>query len=136
MYIAAALGRQYNRWESELARRLIDNAVRWVARGELPFEIEAPDGVLAHMTRGRDGKRALLHLINYTGNMYETAAHRVHYVAPLTGFQIKVRIDPERELYSIVRLSTGEALEWERSGANGCFVLPELGVWESLLFEF
>ena len=91
-------------------------------------------------TRGDGAARETLalHLINYTGNMYENAAHRVEAVAKLPDLAVRVRVPQGRRVAGVEGIVAGGPLPFtvEQDGGNGSVAvvpLPDIGASESVL---
>jgi hypothetical protein len=147
VYIASGVTRHYLRRGLRSLRILLSNAVDWAASAPRPFRVDGPATLLAHLTRYpgsypagdvRATETLALHLINYTGEMYEDAAHRVEYVAPLRDLPIEVAVPDRRTVLAVERLVTGDAIAFTVEAAEAGhrvarLRLPELGPTESIL---
>jgi hypothetical protein len=157
VYLASGVPRHYLRRGLRSLRVLFNNAVDWAAAVPRPFRVHGPATLFAHLTRYHGGdptgtdtetvETLALHLINYTGDMHEAAAHRVEYVAPIHNLPVEIAIPAGRTVRSVSRLLTGDTLRFAvqlvaqpDSTDDGGWSqlrldLPKLGTTETLLIR-
>ncbi|MCC7352685.1 MAG: family 10 glycosylhydrolase [Anaerolineae bacterium] len=133
VYFAFAAGRRYLERAQGPLRRLIANAVCWATREGVPFQIEAPASVIANLAQRADGRLLALHLVNFTGNMYETPSYKVDYVAPVENVTAQVRVPPGCTVTAVTRLTTGAPLPYQWHDGVIRFTIPRLEMWESVV---
>ncbi|HID75618.1 MAG TPA: hypothetical protein EYP56_06425, partial [Planctomycetaceae bacterium] len=100
-YVSGALGAMYRQTHLRELADLIADVVRWVSPRGLPYEIDAPTGLMANMT-ARGGTR-VLHLVNWTGSKTERPMQNAYYVPPVRDVHIRYRL-PHGKSLGAVRL--------------------------------
>ena len=124
LWCAADIGLHYE------ARRLAESrnvlaALFDMLTGDFFVKVNAPAGVVMNATASKDGKEFYLHLLNYCGVMQECGCS-VECIIPLHDIEIEI---PEN--FSVTCVSNGNAL----ANKNGKAVIPELGVFETLVLR-
>lgn len=108
---------------------LIAGAVRWTLRGELPLEVDAPP-TLHTALRRLDGRLAV-HCVNLTGG-----ERFFREIVPLHGCRIVVRVPEDAGRVRVTLVSNGAALPFEREGQHCTVVVPELGDYDVVVFDY
>ncbi len=131
-YYTWQLGRHYWRVGLPTYRRLIVNAVKYVARDDAPVRVEAPETINTEYFR--QGDRVIIHLLNHTYNQriqaigvgktkqpipgYSTSAavHPPREVIPVTNITVKVRVSDPSRFVARAPLRNGATLESRSEG--------------------
>ena len=134
VYVAAGLFRHYLRRGYRELRDLIGGAVDWAAGRPRPFTLDAPSTVVAHLTELPDAR--LLHLINYTGAMHETAAYRAESISVLRDVEVSIAIPIARKVVSVTRMEDGLRLAADDSYGGWVRVrVPELREYATIVVQ-
>ncbi|PDM25899.1 hypothetical protein CP083_06655, partial [Candidatus Bathyarchaeota archaeon B24-2] len=99
VYLASEVERHYLRSGLNSCLNLLSNAVEWASGNSKPLEISAPRCVVTNLTCR--GSRMALHVINYTGNMYETSAYKADYISTIRKLKAKVKVPPEKKVKEV-----------------------------------
>ena len=134
VYLACGIERYYLRSGLNSCLKLLSNAVEWVSGYTKPLEISAPRCVVTNLTYGEN--RMALHVINYTGNMYETSAYKADYVSTIRNLNVKVKIPLERIIKDLSLLVKGVQIPFDVSRGYVNFRIPEIHVYEAVLIDF
>ena len=134
VYISSAIERLYYYLHFPELRKLIQNAVKWISGGVIPFEVDAPSGVITILAEKDDAY--LMHLINYTGDILERPHCRLEYIAPVRNISIKINVPKNRSVSSIFRLTNNEKIKYKKDNATIKFNISELGKYEGVLINF
>jgi len=134
VYIAPAVELQYNARGLRLLRTLVSNAVEWLSSASNPLRVEAPACVVTSLME--NGSQRALHMINYTGDMRETPAVKVDWVAPLANLRFGLKAEPRNRLKSARLLTAATALSPVRENSYDWITLPKLGVYECILLDY
>jgi len=128
IYIATPVEEFYGRRRLAETRKLLKTLFKILLDDDLIVEIDAPPGVIMHMST--NGKENFLHLLNYCGTMHEDG-HAVEWVAPVSGIKIHFS---ERlgNVSKITRLSDSLALT---STGKNYFELPELKIFGTYIIN-
>jgi hypothetical protein len=115
--------------------RLFANAVKWVAGGKLPVEIEAAATVgvtlFDQYDRPEQPARRLLHLVNHNADSIKSYDH----IDPIKGIDIEMRIPSGRRVMKLHRLwdKANVAFQVDRDLIK--FKLGQLGEYEVIVVE-
>jgi hypothetical protein len=129
IYSTGDLGRALRTYHMAEHLRLISNAVRRMAPSPVVIEngTRSMDITLRSQQQGR---RLLLHLINFTGEMQRP----IQRVIPLEDLRIRIRT--KGEVKRIFTLRRPQTLSASKSGEAGVeFVLPRLEEYEVIVLE-
>jgi len=129
VYLAPRFDMAQCRQLSPLFERLLGNAVRWVADGQTPIEIEAAGPVSA--TLFQQPGRLLLHLVDLQGDPeYHSDA-----VQPLDNVVIRWRMPNAQPPRAVRALWSGAAIPFQIEGDRIICRLPRLEQYELLRAE-
>ncbi len=127
VYAGADIGASYGVYGNPELRRLLLEATRWCAGGEMPVEVRAPMSV--ETASYRKGSRLLIHLLNYgpvRGRVLrDLGGASVEESVPVRGIEVKVRLDgmePSRVCYA------GSGVELDYRVEEGKLVVSDLEV--------
>jgi hypothetical protein len=122
IWCAADIGLHYEARRLAESRNVLAKIFDMLA-GEFFIRLNAPAGVVMNVTRSKD--EYYLHLLNYCGAMQECGC-AIEFISPLHNLEITLPGD-----FSVKCLSSGRDLV----NRNGTVVLPELGVFETLVLR-
>ncbi|MBI3696733.1 MAG: beta-galactosidase trimerization domain-containing protein [Acidobacteria bacterium] len=129
VYSAGDLGNAIQSFHMMEALRLVANAVREVAPSPVTIE-NAPQSVEVVLRSQNGGRRLLLHLINYTGEM----TRPIQRVLPLKNLRISVRISaPVKRAHTLVR---PQRLSVKAVRDQVQLTLPQLLEYEVVVLDF
>ncbi len=134
VYIAPALEMLYDARGFSTVRKVLSNAVEWVAGGQRVLDVKGPAALIAYLTE-KDDKRAL-HLINYTGNNNEGAIYKVEWVAPLYDIEATVKNPAGKKLIKASLLTSGKKVKFERNGDYATITIPKIEVYECIMLTY
>ncbi len=118
-YLSSSLESLYAGSGIQAAAELVESLVRAVSPEALPFEVEAPSGLIANLTC-RGANNSVLHLINWTGNKREAVQINEDWLAPLDGIKVRFNLPPDRKIKTLSLLNGGSC---ERSDSAGTVIL-------------
>ena len=122
IWCAADIGLHYEARRLAESRKVLAKIFGMLA-GEFFIRLNAPAGVVMNVTRSQD--EYYLHLLNYCGAMQECGC-AIEYISPLYDLEITLPAD-----LSVRCLNSGRDLVND----NGKVILPELGVFETLVLR-
>jgi len=128
IYVATPVEEFYERRRLAETRKLLDTLFKILLNNDLIAEIDAPPGVIMHMST--NGEDKFLHLLNYCGTMHEDG-HAVEWVAPVSGIKVKF----SQRLGNISKLTRlSDNLKLTSTNKNN-FELPELNIFETYIIS-
>ncbi len=130
-YISPALDSAYLQTHNPAFSGIIRSVIAHVASEPPPFELEAPDSLLANMTAR--GKTSVLHLVNWSGAKLERVQQYVDELAPVE--TVRVRL-PEGKKVRSVRLFVPGPHSQEAEGRSVVVTLPRIGDYQAVVFEW
>jgi len=131
-YLPAALDAMYRQTRIQAIAELLRDVVEYVSPQELPYEIEAPATLVAHMMARGDTR--VLHLINWTGCKYESPQQNVYYIPPIENVVVRYRI-PRGKRVASVRLFAPAAMSHRVEGGVLHVRLPKVDKYQGLVIE-
>jgi len=134
VYFAAPVDELYRDRGFRTVRRLFANAVRWVAQADAPFRIEGPDSIYANLTAG--GKRRALHLLNYTGHMYEQPTRKVEWIAPLHEVGVWIRNPEGLRAVRASLLTSGKTVPFQAVAGGVTVQISRLNEHECVIVDY
>ncbi len=109
--------------------RLLGNAVRELAPPQVILE-NAPASVELVLRSQQDGKRLLLHLINFTGEM----TRPIQQVVPLENVRVTLQgVHEAKKVFTLVE--SGKIPEYKANGNTLQFVIPRVAEYEVVVIE-
>jgi hypothetical protein len=127
LYFSGDLGNALNTYRFIQFSRLIENVLRDLAPSPVVLE-NAPRSVEVVLRSQQEGKRLLLHLINYTGEM----ARPIRRVVPLENVHVSVRTQGEvKNVHTLMRPQDLRPRMVDRQRVE--FVLPRIDEYEVVL---
>jgi hypothetical protein len=129
VYFAGDLGGSIQNYHFPEHMQLVENVVRTLAPPTVALG-EAPSSIEVVLRSQENGKRWLLHLVNFTGEM----TRPIRKIVPLR--DIRVRLAPEAAPKNARTLRGGAALALKRGAAGEVeFVIPKLDEYEVVVIE-
>ncbi len=98
-YLSGPVGAMYRQTHLAQLADLVRDVVQWVSPDGLPYQIDAPSGLIANMT-ARDNVR-VLHLVNWTGCKLEAPMQNAYYLPPVKNVHIRIRIPAGRGVKAV-----------------------------------
>ena len=107
-------------WKLPANWKELNDSVKWAAGGQLSMEVTAPTTVAAELVEQRQGKRLMVHLVNYN----------VAKVPAVTGIQVSLQLAPKQKVRKAFLLSpeqegTRSLMVTEQNG-RALITVPEL----------
>jgi hypothetical protein len=129
LYFSGDLGSSYNTYRFIQFSLLIENVLREMAPSPVVLE-DAPRSVEVVLRAQQEGRRLLLHLINYTGEM----ARPIRRVVPLENVRVSVRTKGEvRRIHTLMRPQDLKPTQADTRRVE--FVIPRLDEYEVIVLE-
>ena len=129
IYFAGDLGATIHGWRQNELLQLVQNAVRTLAPPTVGLE-NAPASMEVVLRSQANGKRYMLHLLNYTGEMTRPIRH----VIPLTN--VRISLAWPRGTPKAVSLLRSASLTVERTAPDRVsFVMPRIDEYEAVVIE-
>jgi len=129
VYCSGDLGNAINSFHFLEWSRLIENVVRDIAPSPVVLE-DAPRSVEVVLRSQEEGRRMLLHLINFTGEM----TRPIRRVVPLENVGITVRtIGEVKSIYTLMR--PGTLAPRTADGGRIHFIVPRIEEYEVVVLE-
>ncbi|MCI0512039.1 beta-galactosidase trimerization domain-containing protein [candidate division KSB1 bacterium] len=127
LFLAGAFGKMFNEYNPPEYRRLLANAVNRFSKPLI--QIEKISTSALEITLRQQDQRLLLHLVNYSGDM----TRPIENVQSLRNLQVKLSVPGKwRQARGLVSQQT-YPLKVNAGAVE--FVLPELGIYEVVVFE-
>jgi hypothetical protein len=129
VYVAAAIGAIYRRWNQADTRRLILNAAVWAAGAEPLVTAEAPETVEVIAWRDEKSKRTIVHLLNRTAvGPDQGEGNMMHQAIPVHDIRIKLSKPLSGK---IAKAQPGNRqLAVSMAGGRMTISVPRLDIWE------
>lgn len=128
VYLSGLAGEFYGRYRMREYQALIANALHWLRRAPMDIEVKCPATIQVELRHQSKPSRALIHLVNNTGDMQRPVAE----VIPVRDIHIQLR---RKDVKRVRALWTGRELEFHQTNETCLFALPELGVYEVITVE-
>jgi len=138
VYIAGALGAIYRQTHLRQLADLVRDAIRWASPAGLPYEIDAPPGLIANMTAKGDVR--VLHLINWTGYKRETGMQNAYYIPPIENVRVRFFVPPGKQVAKVQLFRPAE-FDWrvtENAKGQGKIlqvVLNQVKAYQGIVIE-
>jgi hypothetical protein len=128
VYFANQMGRAFKMVHAPILGDLIADAVRWAMGDTLPLRAAAPATLQLSLRRCASG--LAVHCVNLTGG-----ERYMREIIPLHGCRIAVRSQTGEAIVQVRQVSTGAELpiEWDSDWA--WVTVPQLGLYDVILFE-
>jgi len=131
-YIAGAIGAMYRQTHLEQLADFLRDVIRWASPDGLPYELDAPSGLIANLTARGDLR--VLHLVNWTGCKLEAPMQNAYYLPPVRNVQIRYRLPPGKGV-SAVRLFVPVECKHHVEGGVLHLTLPQVDAYQGIVIE-
>ena len=133
VYIAPALERLYYSRGFATVRKVFANAIEWTSGREL-YDVEGPACIVTNLTE--KGNKRALHLINYSGDNFESPMRRIEWVAPIYNLKVKIKNPDGKKLKKASLLTTGKKIKFKRNGDHITVTIPKMEVYECIMLDY
>jgi len=131
-YISAALDSAYLQTHNPRMAGIIRSVISYVASEEAPYDLEAPDALLANMTV-RD-QTSVVHLVNWSGSKLERVQQYVDYLPPVENVRLKFSVPAGKRIRG-VRLFVPGPFSQKLDGRTLTVSLPRVGDYQAVVIE-
>jgi hypothetical protein len=97
-----------------------------------PYEVDAPDDLIANLTVEHDVR--VVHLTNWTGNKLERAGANEYYLAPVENVHVRLAV-PEGRHVRRITLLVDAPFRTARNGATLEVVIPRIEAYQAVRVE-
>jgi hypothetical protein len=129
LYSSSSIESLFGSNGNPVLKDLIASFIATVTPAPLPYTIEAPSGLIANLAGS--GNHYVLHLTNWTGNMFEKNHLMVDYIAEANDVSVKFVI-PDNQTVESVKSLTGSDFTMQISRNILEILLPRAGVYEGI----
>jgi hypothetical protein len=132
VYCASGLESLFLQANHAAAGDLLASLVRRAAGEPPPYEIAAPEALIANLTV--KGNTRVLHLTNWTGNKLERAGASEYYLAPVENVRIRFQLPPGRRARQVGLLVEAPYRKAQK-GSILEVTLPRVEAYQGVWFE-
>ena len=129
VYLPGRLESSFSLWGDLGFRDLIQSAVTWAARGQLPVKVACPDGPVGVTCFDQPGsRRRLLHLVSYLADWVKP----YQQLPLLSKVQLSLRLPVQEKLASARAVLSGQNLAFSTRDGLAQLELPQLDEYEMI----
>jgi hypothetical protein len=132
VYLASSLESFYGQSNAQVVGDFLATLVRSVSAAEPPYELEAPEALIANLTA--KGDERVLHLTNWTGNKFEMPWVDEYYIAPIENVRVRLRL-PEGRRLGDLRMLVPAPFRKKQTGSTIELVLPRVEAYQGIAFR-
>ncbi|MBI4027382.1 MAG: beta-galactosidase trimerization domain-containing protein [Verrucomicrobia bacterium] len=132
-YLASELEYLYWQMRCPEIRKLFCGLARWAAAGRLPYEIAAPEGVLANLN-AQPGI-LVLHLLNVCGGGHELPKANRESVCPIPDIHVRLEIPADEQVQSVTSMTDGKPLKFRITARGLTLIVPVLTEYEAVVVK-
>ena len=96
--------------------------------------MEGPACIVTNLTE--KGNKRALHLINYSGDNFESPVRRIEWVAPIYDLKVRIAIPDGKKLKKVSLLTTGKRIRFKTNGEPITVTIPKMEEYECILLEY
>jgi hypothetical protein len=133
VYLASSLESFYGQSNARIVGEFLEALVRAVSPADPPYEVSAPQTLIANLTV--KGDERVLHLTNWTGSKFEMPWVEEYYIAPIENVRIRLQV-PEGKKLGRVQLLVPSRFRTKQTGSTVEVFLPRVEAYQGIAFSF
>jgi len=131
-YLASSLASFYGQSNARVVGEFLEALVRGVSPVEPPYQVFAPETLIANLTAKDD--EYILHLTNWTGSKFEMPRVDEYYIAPVENVRVRLRIPTGKKLADL-RLLVPARFKAKARNNTVEVLLPRVEAYQGVAFN-